>query len=310
MKEYVRRSINGWLMLLLTIAVFLASGAIAGYAAVKVLPVSETQFGAHIAASACLLVLFIFLCTGFFTLQPNEALVTILFGDYKGTVRSAGFHWINPFAIPRGTFDGKSFMPNKNRISLRIRNFTTEKIKVNDLRGNPIELAAVIVWRVTNTAQAVFDVADFEHYVTIQSETALRHTASRYAYDHIENDDTMPTLRQSGDIINAAIQGELNERLMKAGVTVDEARITHLAYAPEIAQAMLRRQQAEAVIAARQKIVQGAVSMVEMALSALSERKIVTLDEERKAAMVGNLLVVLCGESEAQPIVNAGTLYH
>jgi regulator of protease activity HflC (stomatin/prohibitin superfamily) len=234
---------------------------------------------------------------GLFTLQPNEARVLILFGAYKGTVRSSGFFWTNPFM-------------SKKRISLRSRNMNGETLKVNDKRGNPIEIAAVVVWRVQDTAQALFDVDQYEEYVRIQSESAVRHLASEYPYDPGEGETAEVTLRSNVDVVSAALAKELQARLQKAGVTVEEARLTHLAYAPEIAGAMLRRQQAEAVIAARQKIVHGAVSMVEMALQELSAKHVVQLDEERKAAMVGNLLVVLCGEAEAQPVINAGTLYH
>jgi regulator of protease activity HflC (stomatin/prohibitin superfamily) len=234
---------------------------------------------------------------GYFTLQPNEARALVLFGSYRGTVRESGFHWTNP-------------LNQKLPISLRIRNFECQKLKVNDKRGNPIEIAAVVVWRVADTAQALFDVDNYENFVAVQSESAIRHVATVYPYDHAEGGDEEITLRGNVEEISEALRAELQERLAKAGVVVEEARLTHLAYAAEIAGAMLRRQQAEAVIAARQKIVQGAVSMVEMALKELSERKVVELDDERKAAMVGNLLVVLCGEAEAQPIVNAGTLYH
>jgi regulator of protease activity HflC (stomatin/prohibitin superfamily) len=233
---------------------------------------------------------------GHFTLQPNSAKVLILFGAYHGTVRNSGFHWANPFYSKVGT-----------KISLRTRNFNSEKLKVNDKRGNPIEIAAVVVWRVEETAQAMFDVENFESYVNIQSESAIRHLASSYAYDHGEENEL--TLRGGADEVAQALRGELQERLAKAGVQVDEARISHLAYAPEIAQAMLQRQQATAIIAARTRIVEGAVSMVEMALEHLSSRQIVHLDEERKAAMVSNLLVVLCAEQPTQPIVNTGTLY-
>lgn len=231
---------------------------------------------------------------GFFTLQPNEARVLILFGHYKGTERSSGFHWTNPFY-------------SKKRISLRARNLDGEKLKVNDKGGNPIEIAAVVVWRVLDTAQAVFDVDDYQHFVRIQSESAIRHLAGLYNYDHGENEEV--TLRSGREEVSEEMQKELQERLGNAGVEVLEARITHLAYAPEIAQAMLRRQQAEAIIAARTKIVQGAVGMVEMALHSLAEKQVIELDEERKASMVSNLLVVLCGESEVNPIINTGTLY-
>ncbi|MBE7499181.1 MAG: SPFH domain-containing protein [Verrucomicrobiales bacterium] len=265
---------------------------------------------------------------GFFTLQPNEARVLVLFGEYRGTVRRSGFHWGNPFysngpscanqmqaaavAAAAGSARGREKpAPGKRhprlKISLRARNLNGERLKVNDKRGNPIEIAAVVVWRVHDTAQAMFDVDDFEEYVSVQYESAVRHLASQYAYDHGEENET--TLRSGVDEVSQALTRELEERLGKAGVVVEEARLTHLAYAPEIAQAMLRRQQAEAVIAARQKIVQGAVSMVEMALKDLAEKNVLQLDDERKAAMVSNLMVVLCGESEVHPVVNTGTLY-
>ncbi|MGD0389762.1 MAG: SPFH domain-containing protein [Tepidisphaeraceae bacterium] len=264
------------------------------------------------------LVTIVILLKGLFTLQPNEARVLILFGKYKGTVRESGFHWANPFYTksPKGRIlqlqlaGGSQIQRTTSaryKISLRARTLNGEKLKVNDKRGNPIEIAAVIIWRVNDTAQAVFDVDDYEKYVQTQSETSLRHIASAYAYDDGEPDEI--TLRSGMDEISQALRRELQERLAKAGVMVDEARLTHLAYAPEIAQAMLRRQQAEAVIAARQKIVHGAVSMVEMALKDLAEKQVVTLDDERKAAMVSNLMVVLCGEAEVHPVINTGTLY-
>ncbi len=239
------------------------------------------------------LVLLVLAC-GFFTLQPNEAAVVLLFGDYKGTVRAPGFHWANPFY-------------RKIKISLRTRNFNTDTLKVNDQRGNPTEIAAVVVWRVQNTAEAVFDVDDYQHYVKIQSESALRHVASRYPYDTTAEHEV--SLRGSMDEVSHTLQAELQDRLKKAGVIVEEARLTHLAYAPEIAGAMLRRQQAEAIVAARFRIVEGAVGMVEAALEHLEQKRTVQLDDERKAAMVSNLLVVLCGEQAAQPVVNTGTLY-
>jgi len=262
---------------------------------------------------------------GFFTLQPNEARVCVLFGEYKGTVRASGFHWGNPFysngqatthtaegaaSGDKAAMHGKTARKtwSRNRISLRVRNFNGDRLKVNDKRGNPIEIAAVVVWRVEDTAQAMFDVDDYESYVSVQSESALRHLASQYAYDHGEDNEV--TLRSGVEEVSQALKTELQERLQKAGVVVEEARLTHLAYAPEIAQAMLRRQQAEAIIAARQKIVHGAVSMVDMALRELAEKNVVTLDDERKAAMVSNLLIVLCAEAEVQPVVNTGTLYH
>ena len=266
------------------------------------------------------MILAVFLMPGFFTLQPNQARVLVLFGRYKGTVRQSGFHWGNPF-YSNGLRSGTRFSTTesgreaefgtrrvwRNKISLRVRNLNSDKLKVNDKRGNPIEIAAVIVWRVEDTAQAMFDVDDYETYVRIQSESAIRHLAGAYAYDHGEENEL--TLRSSFDEVSQALRGELQERLAKAGVVVEEARLTHLAYAPEIAQAMLRRQQAEAVIAARQKIVHGAVSMVDMALKELAEKQVVQLDQERRAAMVSNLMVVLCGEAEVHPVVNTGTLY-
>jgi regulator of protease activity HflC (stomatin/prohibitin superfamily) len=266
------------------------------FVAAPVLAISARNLGGGmVLLAAVALLAAIVLACGLFTLQPNEGAVLVLFGAYRGTVRESGFFFTNPFN-------------RKLRISLRARNLNGEKLKVNEKRGNPIEIAAVVVWRVQDTAQAVFDVDSYENYVKIQSESAVRHVASSYAYDDGEADEI--TLRGGADVVAAALTRELQERLAKAGVQVEEARLTHLAYAPEIAQAMLRRQQAEAVIAARQKIVHGAVSMVEMALNELSAKRVVNLDEERKAAMVSNLLVVLCGESEAHPVINTGTLYN
>jgi regulator of protease activity HflC (stomatin/prohibitin superfamily) len=238
--------------------------------------------------------------TGLYTLQPNEAALLQLFGSYRGTTRVAGLRGTNPFYTRR-------------KVSLRARNLNGERLKVNDKRGNPIEIAAVVVWRVDDTAKASFDVDNYENYVKLQSEAAVRHLASSFAYDHgdVEPGGVVePTLLGGSDLISRALVMELTQRLAKAGVVVDEARLMHLAYAPEIAQVMLRRQQAEAIIAARQKIVHGAVSMVEMALRELSEKKVVELDDERKAAMVSNLMTVLCAESEVQPVINTGTLYH
>ena len=231
---------------------------------------------------------------GFFMVNPKEGRVLQLFGKYAGTVHLSGLRWANPFYT-------------KMRVSLRVRNFESSKLKVNDKNGNPIEIAAVIVWEVVDTAEAVFQVDDYEDYVSIQSESALRNLATSYAYDHHEEEGI--SLRSNPIEISEALKGEVQDRLGKAGVNVIEARISHLAYAPEIANAMLRRQQAIAIIAARAKIVEGAVGMVEMALHNLDERNIVELDAERKAAMVSNLLVVLCSDEAAQPIVNAGSLY-
>lgn len=288
-QERVVYAANGWLMLFFNIAIYIAA------IAVLVAGIHARLGGGFALLFILLLVAAMVTSRGFFTLQPNEAAVLILFGAYRGTVRDSGFFFTNPF--------------NKRlKISLRARNLNGEKLKVNEKRGNPIEIAAVVVWRVRDTAQAVFDVDSYANYVTVQSESAVRHVASSYAYDDGEPNEV--TLRGGADEVSAALTRELQERLTKAGVEVEEARLTHLAYAPEIAQAMLRRQQAEAVIAARQKIVHGAVSMVELALNELSAKRVVNLDEERKAAMVSNLLVVLCGESEAHPVINTGTLYH
>ena len=231
---------------------------------------------------------------GFFTVAPNEGKVLQFFGRYVGTVRDSGPRWANPFY-------------SKTGVSLRVRNFESSKLKVNDLDGNPIEIAAVVVWQVVDTAEALFQVNDYEDFVHIQSESALRTMATSYPYD--SHDTGALSLRSHGSEISDHLQKEIQERLASAGMKVIEARITHLAFAPEIAQAMLQRQQASAIIAARTRIVEGAVSMVEMALDQLAARNVVNLDEERKAAMVSNLLVVLCGERGTQPIVNTGTLY-
>jgi len=250
-----------------------------------------------IAFGVVLILLGALLLVGLYMLQPNEAAILLLFGEYVGTDRSEGLRWANPFY-------------RKQKISLRAHNLNGERLKVNDKRGNPIEIAAAIVWRVRNTAQAVFDVEDYDEYVRVQAETSVRYLASSYAYDEGEHEGSdEPTLRASQSRVTAALIRELADRLEAAGIVVEDAKLTHLAYAPEIAQAMLRRQQAEAIIAARSKIVHGAVSMVEMALNGLSERGIVDLDSERRAAMVSNLLVVLCSENDTQPVINTGTLY-
>jgi regulator of protease activity HflC (stomatin/prohibitin superfamily) len=238
---------------------------------------------------------------GLYMLQPNQAALLLLFGSYRGTDRSEGLRWANPFYV-------------KNKVSVRARNFNSEKLKVNDLRGNPIEIAAAIVWRVEDTAQASFDVDNFEAYVLTQAESAVRHLALSYAYDNI--DEPTPdvareiTLRSGTDEVAAALRSQLQARFAQAGIVVVDAKLTHLAYAPEIAGTMLRRQQAEAIIAARSKIVRGAVGMVELALNGLAERGLLQLDDERKAAMVSNLLVVLCSDHDATPVVNTGTLYN
>ena len=233
---------------------------------------------------------------GLVLVNPNQSKVVLLFGRYKGTLRNDGFFWINPFTA-------------RQRISLRQHNFTSDTLKVNDARGNPIEIGAVVVWRVKDTAQAAFDVEDYDSYVDIQTESALRHLASEHPYDYPSDGDEGTSLRGSSDIVNDELLAELTERLALAGIEVTEARLTHLAYAPEIASAMLQRQQADAIISARRRIVDGAVGMVQMALEQLDSEGIVALDEERKASMVSNLLVVLCSERGTTPIVNAGSLY-
>ena len=322
--ENQTNAVNGWIMLIFNLALLI--GAIAWFVwLVAHAEKSHEDPGILLLAPILIAVLAIILLKGHFTLQPNEARVLILFGAYKGTVRQSGFWWANPLysrirgcSLPTGSSAPERAKVSTNiatlsqrglsaKISLRARNFNSEQLKVNDKRGNPVEIAAVVVWRVEDTAKAAFDVDDYESYIHIQSESAIRHIASLYAYDRGEEHEL--TLRESADEVAAALKKELQERLDKAGVVVEETRLTHLAYAPEIAQAMLRRQQAEAVIAARTKIVHGAVSMVDMALRELSEKGIVKLDEERKASMVSNLLVVLCGESEVTPVVNTGTLY-
>jgi len=239
-------------------------------------------------------VLFAFVAAGFYMIQPNQAVAITLFGSYQGTDRNHGLRWLWPWL-------------SKVRISVRANNVVSEKLKVNDLRGNPIEIATNVVWRVADTAQALFDVDDYRAFVVVQIEAAVRQIGARYPYDDIEHAEV--TLRGNHDQVSRELQTELNARLQLAGITVDECGLTHLAYAPEIAGAMLRRQQADAVISARRKLVEGAVGMVELALDQLSARSVVTLDDERRAAMVSNLMVVLCGERETQPIVNTGTLY-
>jgi regulator of protease activity HflC (stomatin/prohibitin superfamily) len=329
--ERAARTVNGWAMLVVDIALY--AGATAAYilafteATADAAGETEPVWQLLVTGSVVLFVA-ILGSIGFFALQPNEARVLVLGGNYKGTSRETGFRWGNPFfsnggAPTGGTKSAAEVLGVKKKrnqskpgtlgrfkVSLRARTLNGDKLKVNDKRGNPVEIAAVVVWRVVDTAQAVFDVDDYESYVSMQSESALRHVASAYAYDHGEDEDAGEiTLRGNVTEVSQALQAELEERLAKAGVVVDEARLTHLAYAAEIAQAMLRRQQAEAVIAARRKIVTGATSMVEMALRDLSEKHVVELDEERKAAMISNLMVVLCGESEVHPVVNTGTLY-
>jgi len=277
----------GWLMLFLFAAV-LAGGTW------MLISAARAEAGLWFTVWLLVLVVDIFCVFGLTVINPNEARVIQLFGVYKGSIKEQGFWWVNPLTMRR-------------RVSLRIRNFESSKLKVNDQDGNPVEIAAVVVWRVVETAEAVFHVDDFEHFVHVQTEAAVRILATTYPYDaHVEG---QISLRMSVLEISHRLGEEIQQRLAKAGVEVIEARISHLAYAPEIASAMLRRQQASAIIAARQKIVEGAVGMVEMALEMLSAKNVVQLDEERKTTMVSNLLVVLCSDRDAQPIVNAGTLY-
>jgi regulator of protease activity HflC (stomatin/prohibitin superfamily) len=291
MSEKSSRVLNGYLMLVAGIVLVAVFGVITYFN-------GNHGNGALTALSVILLIIGIFIFSGLFIVNPNDAKVTVLFGSYAGTVRTNGFYWANPFFI-------------KRKFSLRARNLSGQKLKVNDKLGNPIEIATVIVWQVQDTFKAAFEVDDFEQYVVVQSEAAVRHLAQCYPYDSFEDEylEEGLTLRSGADQVNKLLEGELQERLARAGVKVIEARLSHLAYAPEIAEAMLRRQQATAVVAARTRIVHGAVTMVEMALKQLSDRHLVELDEERRAAMVSNLLVVLCSESAASPVINTGTLY-
>jgi regulator of protease activity HflC (stomatin/prohibitin superfamily) len=285
---------NGYAML----AVFAALSVLVIFLVIAAIPPDGASSAVKMLFVGTLIVgsLFVLLGSiGFFMIQPNQAAVITLFGEYKGTVRKDGLHWVWPWM-------------GKTKVSARAHNIHSERVKINDLRGNPIEIACNVVWRVADTAQAVFDVDDYKEFVNIQIEAGLRTVGSRHPYDDMSDEDET-TLRGSGEVVNAELIIELNDRLRVAGITVDEAGLTHLAYAPEIAGAMLRRQQADAVIAARQKVVLGAVSMVEDALTKLSADGIIELDEERKAAMVSNLLVVLCGDRDAHPVVNTGTLY-
>lgn len=285
--EKQANKLNGFLMLFLTIAIM----AFSLYLLITGINTEEPQI---LWVVIPLMIISFIMFSGFVVVQPNDSRVLILFGKYTGTVRHAGFWWVNPFTV-------------RKRVSLRIRNFNSQKIKVNDLHGNPIEIGAVIVWKVIDSAKAVFDVENYEQFVDIQSETAIRTLASEYPYDVEEEEKS--SLRGSPQEIAESLKNTVQSRLEVAGVDIIEARISHLAYAQEIAQAMLRRQQAQAIIAARTKIVEGAVGMVQMALNALSEQKIVTLDEDKKATMVNNLMVALVSETEAQPVINTGTLY-
>ena len=283
--ERPARTANGILMLLLGLLLLVGG------------PVSiaqDPENGLLIFGGVAAGVIGLLLLCGLYSLQPNEGMAILLFGDYRGTDRKTGLRWVLPWY-------------SRKKISLRVRNLTSDKLKVNDKRGNPIEIAANVVWRVEDSAQALFDVDDYQAFVNIQVDTGLRDLASHYAYDHGEEHEL--TLRADAEEVAARLREELAGRVKVAGVVVDEARLAHLAYAPEIASAMLKRQQAEAVLAARRLIVKGAVGMVETALLDLGEREVVELDEDRKAAMVSNLLVVLCADREAQPVVNTGTLY-
>ena len=284
-----RASAAPGVLMLVTLIVAIVVVAVAWF-----VPAARAGSGWEIFGSAFLIVALAFCFAGLSVVNPNQGLVVQLFGGYVGTLRHPGLWWVNPFTT-------------RKRVSLRVRNFESGKLKVNDNDGNPIEIAAVVVWKVVDTAEAVFQVDNYENFVHVQSEAALRNLATSYAYDaHVEG---QMSLRGHTADIAEQLKKEIQERLSQAGVEVIEARISHLAYAPEIASAMLRRQQASAVVAARAKIVEGAVSMVEMALQELSKREVISLDEERKAAMVSNLLVVLCSDRDTQPVVNTGTLY-
>lgn len=283
-------SANGYLMT--AVGVLLIAGTVTSFV------LAPGGGGLLILMRVLFIALGIFILVGLFMLQPREAAILTLFGQYVGTDRSEGLRWANPLYV-------------KRHISLRARNLNSPTLKVNDKRGNPVEIGVVVVWRVLDTARAVFEVDDFERFVTVQAEAAVRHLAAQYAYDHADDSDAAEvTLRGAGDTVAATLKAELEDRFEAAGVEVLDAKLSHLAYAPEIAQVMLRRQQAEAIISARTKIVYGAVSMVEAALKGLSERNLVELDDERKAAMVSNLLVVLCADNNVQPVVNTGTLYN
>jgi regulator of protease activity HflC (stomatin/prohibitin superfamily) len=287
LREREIRGVSGWLMLFLLVTLVILS-------VLMMIRSAQAEETAMVLVWVIVMIVAGASLFGLTVVNPNQAKVVQLAGTYKGTLKQQGLWWVNPVSTRR-------------RVSLRVRNFESSKLKVNDQDANPIEIAAVVVWRVVDTAEAIFMVDDYEHFVHVQSEAALRNLATSYPYD--SHGEGQMSLRMSVIEIAHRLRDEIQERLTKAGVEVIESRISHLAYAPEIANAMLRRQQANAIIAARQKIVEGAVGMVEMALDSLSEKKVVELDEERKASMVSNLLVVLCSDRDAQPIVNAGTLY-
>ena len=284
--ESTGRAYNGYAMLVVILALLVLPVLV-------LIALNESVAVVITAIVAAIGILFI--ASGFFMIQPNQAVVLTLFGEYRGTMRKDGLHWVLPWI-------------GREKVSVRAHNIHSDRVKINDLRGNPIEIACNVVWRVADTAQAVFDVDDYKEFVNIQIEAGLRTVGSRHPYDNMSEEEET-TLRGSGEVVNRELIVELNERLRVAGIAVDEAGLTHLAYAPEIAGAMLRRQQADAVISARHKVVLGAVGMVEDALEKLSHDGIIELDPERRATMVSNLMVVLCGDREAQPVVNTGTLY-
>jgi regulator of protease activity HflC (stomatin/prohibitin superfamily) len=287
LREITKKGTNGLIVLVVMLALLALTVE-------RLVAAARAESGAAAVLWTVVGVLAVSVLTGLFTVQPNDAKVLTLFGEYIGTVREAGLFWANPFYT-------------KKRISLRVRNFETAKLKVNDNHSNPIEIGAVVVWRVADSAEAVFEVDDYQHYVVMQSEAAVRALAQSYPYDaHLEGQVSLST---DPAIVSKALQQAIHDRLQQAGIEVVEARISHLAYAPEIAAAMLRRQQASAIIAARQKIVEGAVGMVENALALISEKSLVHLDDDRKAAMVSNLLVVLCSDRDAQPVLNTGSIY-
>lgn len=288
--EKILNPVSGFLILLLSI-LSVAGGA---WSLIGSGSLEDPAF--RIILGIILLLLGVFLFKGIIIVNPNHSRVCVFFGRYIGTVKKNGLLWVNPLFV---TY----------KISLRAQNLESARLKVNDKMGNPIEIAAVIVWKVSDTYKAAFEVSDYDHYVRVQSEAAIRHLATSYPYDHMEDEQAVITLRDGGSMVNEMLEKELSERLSPAGIVISEARISHLAYAAEIAGAMLQRQQASAIVAARSKIVEGAVGMVEMALELLSKKEIVQLDEEKKATMVSNLMVVLCGEKGAQPILNTGTLY-
>jgi regulator of protease activity HflC (stomatin/prohibitin superfamily) len=287
-RERTAATMSGYVML----ALLLLAIVVQVWAVVELANDRQTMLAITAVVAAPLVLVFV--ACGFYMLQPNQAAAITLFGDYKGTDRATGLRWVLPWLM-------------RKKVSVRANNFISEKIKVNDLRGNPIEMAAQIVWRVVDTAQALFDVDDYREFVRVQVEAAIRTIGARYPYDDFEHKDV--TLRGHHDEVGAELRKELIARLSVAGITIDECGFTHLAYATEIAGAMLRRQQAQAIVAARRTLVDGAVGMVEMALDALSEKDVVHLDDERRAAMVSNLMVVLCGERDTQPVVNTGSLY-